>query len=74
MAMVIRSGALLWLRLVTAFLAEGDSPEIADEADKRAALGAWISFGSALLPTAGPANHRVVFLKFGHVVAQDVML
>jgi hypothetical protein len=60
------SGALLWLRLVAALLAEGDAPEIADQAEERAAVGARVSFRGALLPSAGTAYHGIVFVKFGH--------
>jgi hypothetical protein len=47
--------------LLLAFAASNGAAERADDADKRPAVFARITFGCTLLIAAGPANHRVTF-------------
>jgi len=47
--------------LLLAFAASDDATERADDADKRPAVLARITFRCTLLVAAGPANHRVMF-------------
>jgi hypothetical protein len=63
---IVYSGVLLRLTFVAAVLAEGNAPEIADQADEGPAVGTGVAFRGALLSSAGTADHGVVFLKFGH--------
>jgi hypothetical protein len=60
------SNALLGFGLISAFTAESDPAEAADQTDEGAAFGARISFGGPLFSAAGPAGHGIVLVEFGH--------
>ncbi|MFL5489361.1 MAG: hypothetical protein ACJ8AJ_12860, partial [Gemmatimonadaceae bacterium] len=49
--------------LLLTFPAIGHAAERANDADKRPAIHARITFGRALLVEAGPANHRVTLAQ-----------
>src|SRR6266550_2791663 len=59
---LLRGLGLLFTRL-----AARDPPEGANQADERAAVGAGIAFGGALLVAAGAAHHPVVLHQFRFV-------